>query len=41
MVLEALALASAQVDPMYITEPPPFAELMCQLSEAEATLNAP
>ena len=31
----------ATMRPMFMTEPPPFAELMRQLAEAEAALNAP
>lgn len=35
----ALAQDYATMRPMFMTEPPPFAELMRVLAEAEATLN--
>ena len=36
-----LAQDYATMRPMFMTEPPPFAELMRHLTEAEAALNAP
>lgn len=39
--LADLAQDYATMRPMFMTEPPPFAELMRRLAEAEAVLNAP
>jgi hypothetical protein len=36
-----LAQDYATMRPMFMTDPPPFTELMRQLTEAEAVLNAP